>query len=328
VLDPEVVRPHLTAHQRACYEQIVACAQLDSYGRHDLTRDPTAAELILAPIQGGGYGPFFRTLRTSRFFKTHRSKIICYCAGDQVYPSIPGIYPSVRSRWVKAGWACGGHYVSAHIHQHHFEPDVLASGRTWLFSFVGSTKTHPIREAVIRLNHARAYFFDSTPRGSATYWFQRDADTVRAMFARFKQVLGQTKFALCPRGIAPSSIRLFEALEAGCVPVILADQLVLPDGPDWASFCLRVPERQVASVPAVVERAEERFEAMSLLARAAWERHFAPRSTFHQLVEWGGRVMRRLHPRKRRVVESVVRIGEYVSPRNIHTRLRLAAGRG
>jgi predicted transcriptional regulator len=35
----------------------------------------------------------------------------------------------------------------------------------------------------------------------------------------------ETVFCLCPSGSGPNSIRLWEAIEFGCVPVILSDTL-------------------------------------------------------------------------------------------------------
>ena len=55
------------------------------------------------------------------------------------------------------------------------------------------------------------------------------------------------------------------------MPVVIAADIVLPMGPEWEAFCVRVPEAEVASIPARLEAMESRFEAMGPLARAAWE---------------------------------------------------------
>ena len=176
----------------------------------------------------------------------------------------------------------------------------------------------------MRLKHARAFLFDSSPRVRDLTWYERDAQTVEALYTQFKEVLGRTRFALCPRGYSASSMRLFEAMQAGCVPVLISDRIVLPEGPDWEAFCVRVPEAEVASIPSVLEAMEDRFESMAPLARAAWEQYFSPESTFESLVNWGGDVLRSVSGQNRTRREWQVRLGEYALPRNLKARFRPA----
>lgn len=329
LLDPRQIRSNAISLERACYEQILTDVGQDAHKQHRQTDNPVEADVILAPIQSGGYGPFFRDLRTSPFFKTYKAKLVCYCPDPLVYPAIPGIYPSAPTHLTRLGWTCGGHYVSSHLHQHHFDPGSSGSSRDLLFSFVGTLQTHPVRKEIFQLRHPRAMLLDSSPKANAEqWWWQQDPITVQAKFTQFRQNLLRTKFSLCPRGMAPSSIRLFESLEAGCVPIIVADDLVLPEGPNWSSFCLRVPERQVASIPALAEANEAKFDSMSKLARAAWEDHFSAWSSFHRLVNWGGAIVHRLAGTRRRFLGLAILAGEYVLPRNIRVHLRSLIRRG
>jgi len=54
-------------------------------------------------------------------------------------------------------------------------------------------------------------------------------------------VMGNSKFCLCPKGASSYTSRVFEALFAGCVPVLLSDDVRLPfdDVVDWAGFSIR-----------------------------------------------------------------------------------------
>lgn len=45
----------------------------------------------------------------------------------------------------------------------------------------------------------------------------------------YKKNLSETIFSLCPSGSGPNSIRIWESMSYGCIPVILADNLVLPE---------------------------------------------------------------------------------------------------
>ena len=54
-------------------------------------------------------------------------------------------------------------------------------------------------------------------------------------------------FCLCPRGFAVWSPRIFESLAAGCIPVIIADEIQLPfdDILDWREMSVKVKEADV-----------------------------------------------------------------------------------
>jgi hypothetical protein len=45
----------------------------------------------------------------------------------------------------------------------------------------------------------------------------------------YKQLLNNSKFSLCPSGSGPNSIRIWESMSFGSIPVILADDFVLPN---------------------------------------------------------------------------------------------------
>jgi hypothetical protein len=46
------------------------------------------------------------------------------------------------------------------------------------------------------------------------------------------KIMNESTFSLCPCGTGPNSIRLSESLSFGCIPVILSDNLVLPNIPE------------------------------------------------------------------------------------------------
>ena len=103
---------------------------------------------------------------------------------------------------------------------------------------------------------------------------QLDADA-RA----YADVLADSCFALCPSGAGPNSIRLWEALGFGAIPVILSDSLRLP-GPEaaWQEAALFVPEREaaVAALPqqlADLRADRERLRAMQAAGAALWTRY-------------------------------------------------------
>ena len=83
-------------------------------------------------------------------------------------------------------------------------------------------------------------------------------------------------FALCPSGSSPNSIRLWESLGYGAIPVILSDQLQLP-GPAqlWHAAALVVPETRAAvtALPSQLEALAsdpQRLLAMQQAGQQLW----------------------------------------------------------
>jgi hypothetical protein len=131
---------------------------------------------------------------------------------------------------------------------------------------------------------------------------KQTAKQARAALCGARRRMRACKFCLVPRGPTPSSRRLYEALAAKCVPVLLSDQFVLPyEGSRGSvsqpvgsthiaklggggqlgsagggllppnaldSFVLRVPEGQPAQLRPLLDEAMKRHDAMhrSLLA--------------------------------------------------------------
>jgi hypothetical protein len=78
-------------------------------------------------------------------------------------------------------------------------------------------------------------------------------DSVR----EYNVVLSNSIFALCPSGAGPNSIRLWEALAVGSIPVLLGKFPVLPrDGSlpeiDWDSIVLKVSDDQLPQLPQIL----------------------------------------------------------------------------
>ena len=64
----------------------------------------------------------------------------------------------------------------------------------------------------------------------------------------YNKLLLDSQFSLCPSGTGPNSIRLWESLAVGTIPVILSDQLELPEHPLWPKAIIRMLERDLANV--------------------------------------------------------------------------------
>jgi hypothetical protein len=162
------------------------------------------------------------------------------------------------------------------------ERDILAS-------FMGSMQTHSSRQAIFQIDFPGIYLEDTSQ-----YWFFGDQgnlqahdhnEKIRQQKLKYSEILGRSKFALCPRGKSPSSFRLYEALMGGCVPVIIADEWIPPEGPNWQEFCLFVPENNISQIGEILPAWEAEYTKMSRLGQIAYQQWFAPDVRFHHMIE-------------------------------------------
>ena len=95
----------------------------------------------------------------------------------------------------------------------------------------------------------------------------------------FREVLRRSRFALCPSGTGPNSIRLWEALGSGTIPVILSDTWEPPGGRDlWDAAAVFAPETldSVLTLPnqlAKLATDPERLASMRHAGRQLWARY-------------------------------------------------------
>ena len=68
----------------------------------------------------------------------------------------------------------------------------------------------------------------------------------------FNYLLINSKYTLCPSGSGPNSIRFWEALGAGSIPILLADTLELPEHELWNNAILRIPEKNVSKLSEIL----------------------------------------------------------------------------
>jgi hypothetical protein len=97
--------------------------------------------------------------------------------------------------------------------------------RKYLFSFMGSFKTHQTRlNACKELKDEPNCLFIDT----GDWHFYNDASKKEQNERKYIELLGDTKYSLCPRGTGPSTIRMWESMAMGSCPIILSDYLKYP----------------------------------------------------------------------------------------------------
>ncbi len=266
-------------------EQLRTCAGLDRFGVHIAVDDPDDADLILFVETSGNAGSYFEQVRRHPLYRERRADSYLFCSTDRLIPMLPGVFASVERSWYWPSWARSSHYLGVREGGHlRYDPDHGA--RPYLFSFVGSTASHPVRRRLMSIHHPHALLVD-TRAGIGDPGPLARADYERPDYERqYADSIRQSAFVLCPRGGGPSSFRLFETMMLGRVPVIVSDQWVPPVGPDWESFSLRIKEAEIHTIPGVLEERAPEAGHMGETARVAWLDWFSESASFHRVVEW------------------------------------------
>ena len=278
---PSPERAGIAFHDLVLMEE---SARGDRFGVHHLAADPAAADIVLFVETHWEAGHYFQSVRKHAVYREHRSKSYLFSSADKIVPLLPGVYASVEARWYRAAWTRSGHYVDVK------ERDELRyvedHSPSHLFSFVGATANHPLRRRIIGLRHPEALLVDAGAQSAAIESRDRSPELQAEWRRRFADAIQDCAFVLCPRGGGTSSRRIFESMMLGRVPVIVSDGWVPPQGPDWESFSLRVPEDRVEAIPVLLEARAADAAEMGSRARSQWLEWFSEAASFHRVVGW------------------------------------------
>ena len=70
----------------------------------------------------------------------------------------------------------------------------------------------------------------------------------------YNNILMNSRFSLAPSGSGPNSIRFWESLAVGSIPVLLSDTLELPKHPDWDNAIIVLKENELDNLDEVLSQ--------------------------------------------------------------------------
>ena len=248
---------------------------------HVLVTDPSEADLILL-IGSFAFHP--RLLLQHPAYLAFPYKCAVYTEDDDYLPLVPGVYCSAEvDGHSRAGRTFSSAYVSRNgLCTNTFVRKNLNAEKKYLFSFQGGS-TSLLRKRLFNVSFNRP---DVLVENTSTYshWDVSQTDREHRQ-KRYAEVLSQSHFVLCPRGVGAGSIRFFEVMSAGVCPVLIADDYLLPPRIDWDRFLLRVRESEIARIPEILEPHRATSAKRGRLAEEAYIANFDPQIEFDQIVE-------------------------------------------
>lgn len=90
-----------------------------------------------------------------------------------------------------------------------------------------------------------------------------DKRIIKDKLESYNKLLLESRFSLCPSGSGPNSIRLWESLATGSIPILLSDTLDLPKHELWQNSILRIKEKDLDKLDEILsEISSEREKEM------------------------------------------------------------------
>lgn len=249
--------------------ELSAALTAAGHRRFSVAKDPADADAIIyvEPQHLGRLRTFRGKLLAQELIRKYPNKCFTFDYTPEPVGFLPGVYVHMPARkWDIHRFRSGGYLRT-------FNPLVdtyelrRETPTEYLYSFRGAM-SHPVRRSLFEAGIASP----SCPiEQSSTFGGADDAERTHY----FDQMI-LTKFVLCPRGWGTSSIRMYEAMQLGRVPVVIADEWVPPAGPSWSRFIIRIAESRLTDIPTILKDREDDFDAMAAAARQAWDEWFSP----------------------------------------------------
>lgn len=154
-------------------------------------------------------------------------------------------------------------------------------------SFVGCLTTHMSRNNLpFCINNIEGEtYFESTPN-----FFAKFSEVVKEkMQENWTDILNKSQFILCPRGNGLNSIRFFETLAFGRIPILISDNTKLPLEQiiDYKKFVIFLPEKDVLNANKYIKDFEQtnNLNEASDLAYKTWNNYFSRKNFYNFIIK-------------------------------------------
>jgi len=255
----------------------------DPFKKYILVEDPSNADFIIFVEHHPWDDPYFFNVLKHPIYKLYRNKCYLYHDSDYNIALIPTISPSVCLSSFNKKMHHPYHYLEQISNNPYIEYSLgNTEEKKYLFSFLGACRTYPsVRDKIIQLYHGDDNIIDTKDSNS----WDLDKEKRNIYFKKYVQILSQSKFILCPRGIGPSSYRQYESMKMGIAFVIISDEWVEPKGIDWKSCSIRIKETDVNQIENILKSRENEYLELGNNARKNYEKFMSFENQFHFLSD-------------------------------------------
>ena len=106
---------------------------------------------------------------------------------------------------------------------------------------------HDWGRADVRFELAQEWFYEKLVYDHQLHGLAVEDNSLNHLLDRtqeYNEILSDSVFSLCPEGSGPNTIRVWESLAAGSIPVIYSDQWIPPilPGLNWRDFSVFIPQ--------------------------------------------------------------------------------------
>lgn len=287
------------------YRNVIKSSFFDTYKKYTLVENPVDADFIIFIEHHPDEDPYFFQVLRHPIYKRYGSKCYLYHDSDHNISLIPTISPSVCNSYFNKRMHHPYHYLEQISNNPYIKYEAnQTDNKKYLFSFVGACRTYPeIRNRIVQLYHGDINIKDTKAFNS---WELED-EKRDVYFKGYAQVLAESKFVLCPRGIGPSSYRQYESMKMGIAPVIISDEWVEPTGIDWKSCSVRIAESDINQIESILKSREKDYSKLGENALKQYQKQLSFENQFHFISDAAAR----LHI-LRKEVSIFDYLGEYV----------------
>jgi hypothetical protein len=256
--------------------------------RNELVSDASSADVILI---FGSTALEPQLLLQSEVYRVFPDRCVAYTEEDYFVPLLPTLHTNApRSTHTRIGRVFNYAHIARngmHVNRYIGEttspvPIGIAAQKRYLFTFLGGS-TSLVRKRLFNLKLDRS---DILIENTSGYWHWDNSQPGRLeRQKRYAEIVAASHFVLCPRGAGAGSSRFWEVMAAGVAPVLISDDYELTPGPDWDKFLIRVRERDIAKLPAILGSQLETAAERGQLARKAFDEYFSIESEFDRVAE-------------------------------------------
>lgn len=146
--------------------------------------------------------------------------------------------------------------------------------RPYLYSFVGGYQPNnylsDIRQKIFSMSKHKTAKITNTGSwhfNNHVYSVQQNAketlnenEITQKKTNNYNNILLKSRYSLCPSGSGPNSIRFWESLAVGSIPVLLSDTLDLPENIDWENTIVLLKENELDNLHTILENIDEERE--------------------------------------------------------------------